>query len=969
MPSEVHITPLPESIPDTPMMRQYMAIKSDYQDSILFYRLGDFYEMFFEDARIAARELELTLTSRNKSEGEPIPLAGVPYHSAESYISRLVSRGYKVVICEQVEDPRQAKGLVRREVVRIVTPGTSLLTDTMVRPENNFLMTVFMDSRSRGAGISYADITTGEFYATEFSGAGASVDVLAELIRIKPSEVILSEACRGTQLHTVARDTLNASVRIQDFSDTHEAREILQDFLGVLSLAGYDLKGRDHACQAAAAILQILDSHRLADSHVLDRITYYEPGDSMHLDAATIMNLEILETLSDKQKRGSLLWIMDRTKTAMGARMLRSWLVKPMARRDDILRRQSMVDALTRDFASREDLGIELDKVYDMERILSKASFGSVNPRDMLQLRASLSAIPEIRRILTGSHLELKSSFAPILDVMGDFSELEECIGKTIREDAPVTVREGGMILHGCSHELDELKSIASGGREFLANYEFSEREKSGIKSLKVRYNRVFGYYIEITRSNLDSVPEHYIRKQTLANCERYYTEELKEKESLILGADDKINILEYELFRGIVETVISRASDLRQAARALAELDSLCSMAVVAVDNGWVMPQIFQDGCLRVRDGRHPVVEKMLECGDFVPNDIDLDLEGRQIMIITGPNMAGKSTYIRQTALITLLAHVGSFVPAAEARIDLVDRIFTRVGASDNLASGLSTFMVEMLETANILNSATSRSLVILDEIGRGTSTFDGISIAWAVTEFLHSQATIGAKTMFATHYHELTEMEKLLPRVKNYNVAVTEGADKVTFLRKIIPGGTDKSYGIEVARMAGLPQSVIDRAKEILLDLEEANTLDMGGAVAGKVAGIGDDPQFFQSCVEGIDSESDSLRIDSFVADASGAGEYDSCEYGIAGSAVSEIAVSQGQLHLFETAMPVLEELLNMDLMKTSPIQALNFLFFLQRKVMGEDVPPPFPPRKGRSRTKFRENLTELMNLKLFQ
>lgn len=935
----------------TPMMRQYNEIKSRHQDAILFYRLGDFYEMFNDDARIAARELELTLTARNRGAAEAVPLAGVPYHAAEGYISRLVARGYKVVICEQVEDPKQAKGLVKREVVRVVTPGTSLLNDTMAMRDNNFLMAIATDHRARSVGIAYVDVTTGEFCATDFEGSRAGFEALAEMVRVRPAELVLSPDLAGSRIETVARETMGIQVRTMEFPDPTEGARTTVEAFGVLSLDGFGLSGRDSAVSAVAGILGILEEHCLGGARVIDRITYYRSGDSMHLDAATLMNLEITETISDKQRKGSLLWVMDRTCTSMGARMLKGWLVKPMTSREAIVGRQERIERLVGGFGARQDLSEAFSGVYDMERILSKVSFGSVNARDLMMLRTSLEAVPPIRQIL-----ESGGAFSEVLARLGDFSQLFESISRTIRDDAPLTVREGGMIKGGCSPELDELKSIAFDGKDFLAGYEFEERERTGIKSLKVRYNKVFGYYIEVTNSNLENVPEGYIRKQTLSNCERFYTEELKEKEILILGAEDKIKALEYEIFRGIVEQVFEAVPVLKDCASALAEIDSTLSMAVVASDMGWVKPGIGDEGILDIREGRHPVVEKTLGPGEFVPNDTDLDMHGRQILLITGPNMAGKSTYIRQTAIIALLAHVGSFVPAFSARIDLLDRIFTRVGASDNLATGLSTFMVEMLETANILNHATSKSLVILDEIGRGTSTYDGISIAWAITEFLHSSSTLGAKTLFATHYHELTELSKRLDRLVNMNVLVREAEGSVTFLRKIVPGATDRSYGIEVARLAGLPKAVIERAREILVDLEQSNALDR--TVTGQA-------------VPSLRMQAGALHGRGVhIRESAVAREIVVPTVNFAAGETFEGDAAADQMSLFrENVDPVLDELLSLDLMKMSPLQAMNFLFYMQKRIRGEEPQAPLPVLRGRgSKSKFQESVTDLLNLKLF-
>lgn len=910
---------------ETPMMRQYYEIKSKHEDAILFFRLGDFYEMFNDDARIASKELDLTLTARNKSQENPVPLAGIPYHAAENYITKLVNKGYKVVICEQTEDPKVAEGIVKREVVRIVTPGTSLLGQTMSCSDNNFLAAACFSKRKRRAALAYLDITTGEFYSTEFIGVKSEFELISEIVRVRPSELILSENLKDSQIHSIAENRLSCSVSIQKFDSFDEAFNKVCDHFNLVSLDSFGLKDRFQSVIASAMLIDTLEDHKLADNNIIDRIYYYESGDRMHLDAATVMNLEITETIAEKEKNGSLLWVMDKTKTAMGARKLKNWLLKPLSDIESIEARQIIVKLFFDDFSFRLDMIKNLEEIYDIERILSKIAFGSVNGRDLLLLKQSLSAVPNIKNLL----IKRGDTFKVLLSQLGNFKEIFAKL-EMIREDAPFTIREGNLIKKGHSKNLDELKEISTNGKEYLALLEQKEKQRTGIKSLKVRYNRVFGYYIEVTKSYIDLVPENYIRKQTLANSERFYTEDLKQKEALILGAEDKLKTLEYEIFQGVVEFIRQEISDLKVMASAISEIDVLSNFANVAVDLGWVCPEIKDEGVLEILQGRHPVVDKMLGTGGFVPNDTNLNFED-QIHVITGPNMSGKSTYIRQVALITLLAHSGSFVPATSARIDLVDRIFTRVGASDNLATGLSTFMVEMLETANILNNATSKSLVILDEIGRGTSTFDGISIAWAVTEYLHSKSTIGAKTLFATHYHELIELEKLLKRVKNYNVAVTETGGKVIFLRRILPGSTDKSYGIEVAKLAGLPESVIVRSEEILADLESSNEINP----------------------EPVAQHHSNLEVAKEVSSKSG-----------------NTNIEFDQLRLFKSKVdPAVEELNNIDLMKVSPLQSLNFLFYLQKLIRGEEIPSPLPLSKGRSKTKFQETIQEQLNLKLFK
>ena len=804
----------------TPMMRQYFEIKNQYKDYILLYRLGDFYEMFFEDAKLASRELELTLTGRDCGQEERAPMCGVPYHSAEAYIARLVRRGYKVAICEQMEDPKTAKGLVKREIVRMITPGTVIEASMLDETRNNFLACVF--GAEGETGVCFADISTGEVHATVLYGKDMTRELLSELGRFVPRETLVGGlAAENAEMLSFLRDRLECNVEPlpEEAFEYDAAHAHIAERFGVEDFGAAGLGESRVLEQCLGGLLSYLLETQKPCLGNLNDLQVYRQGQYMELDLTARRNLELCETMRTKEKRGTLLWVLDRTQTAMGSRLIRQWLEKPLLNPIHIKKRQDAVGALLGDIVARSALTEELKKIFDMERLIGRVVYGTANCRDLRALFTTMERLPAIKKaagLFGGSLLrELEGRIDLLQDV-------RMRINSAIVEEPPLTVRVGGFIRPGYSKEVDELRDLASGGKGKIAEIEQREREQTGIKGLKIGYNRVFGYYIEATRANSDLVPAHYIRKQTLANCERYITEELKQYENTVLGAQEKLVALEYELFTQVREQTAAQVHRIQRTAQALANLDVLCALAELAQDNHYVCPDVDFSGRIDIRDGRHPVVEKMLEGNLFVPNDTLLDSGDNRALIITGPNMAGKSTYMRQVALITVMAQMGSYVPAAGAHIGVVDRVFTRVGASDDLASGQSTFMVEMTEVADILKSATKNSLLILDEIGRGTSTYDGMSIARAVVEYAADKKKIGARTLFATHYHELTALETLIDGVKNYNIAVKKRGDDITFLRKIVRGGADDSYGIEVAKLAGVPAAVIRRAKSILADLE---------------------------------------------------------------------------------------------------------------------------------------------------
>ncbi len=807
----------------TPMLRQYLGIKEEYPDAILFFRMGDFYEMFFDDARIAARALGITLTARGTHKGEKVPMCGVPHHAAKAYVARLVDGGWKVAICEQLEDPRTAKGVVKRDVVRVVTPGSVVDERDMEQARNVYLAAVADPARGRenrapdqerGIGLAHLDLSTGDFRFTELP---SKAELLGELARIDPAELLLpadSPLRQEEGLPACPVEHLEAEV-----FEPRRARRLLEEQLEVRSLDGFGCQEMPVGTLAAAALVHYLKRTQKANPAHLRDLVSYRVGDSMFLDQATCTHLELLRTMRRQSVRGSLVHVLDRTVTPMGGRLLRRWIAYPLIRVDDIRRRLAAVAWLREDALTRAEIREHLGEVYDLERLNGRIALGRANARDLLALSGSLQRLPAIRDRLRDSTSQLLSEVAAGLDLLEDVADL---IDRTICAEPPVSVREGGMIRAGCDGRLDELMRLCRDGKSWIAEFAASEQKRSGIASLKVGYNRVFGYYIEVSKSNLHLVPPEYVRKQTLVNGERYITEALKVKEEQVLGAEEERIALEFELFERIRAAVARENQRVRQTAARVAEIDVLAALAETAEKNHYACPEVNEDLEIHIVEGRHPVIELAVKEEDFVPNDIHLDAEGQQVLMITGPNMAGKSTVLRQTALTVLMAQMGSFVPASRARIGTVDRIYTRVGASDDLARGQSTFMVEMQETANILRHATPRSLVILDEIGRGTSTYDGLSIAWAVAEALHDLQGLGVRTLFATHYHELTELVVTEPRVRNFNIAVKEWRDRIIFLRKLVPGGTSRSYGIQVARIAGVPERVLKRAQQILENLE---------------------------------------------------------------------------------------------------------------------------------------------------
>ena len=874
----------------TPMMKQYMQTKEEYKDCILFYRLGDFYEMFFDDALTASKELEITLTGKNCGLEERAPMCGIPYHAVDSYLNRLVSKGYKVAICEQVEDPKTAKGIVKREVIRVVTPGTNLDTQGLDETKNNYIMCiVYMADRY---GLSVADVTTGEYLVTELDSQTKLMD---ELYKFMPSEIVCNEAfyMSGLDLDDLKNRLHMAIYSLEAwYFDDALCRETLQEHFKVASLEGIGLSDYECGMIASGALLKYLEETQKNSLSHMSRLTRYATGNYMVLDSATRRNLELVETLREKQKRGSLLWVLDKTKTAMGARTLRKYVEQPLIHKESIVKRLDAVAELKDNAICREEIREYLNPVYDLERLVGKITYQSANPRDLIAFQSSLSMLPSVKCILKDMESDLLKEIYEELDPL---EELCDLVGRAIQEEPPLAMKEGGIIKDGYNEEVDRLRKAKSEGKNWLADLETKEREKTGIKNLRIRYNKVFGYYLEVTNSFKDLVPDYYTRKQTLANAERYIIPELKELEDTILGAEDKLCALEYELYCEVRNTIAAELTRIQRTAKAVAKLDVIASLALVAERNNYVRPKINEKGVIDIRDGRHPVVEKMIPNDMFIANDTYLDDKKQRISIITGPNMAGKSTYMRQAALIVLMAQLGSFVPASSANIGLVDRIFTRVGASDDLASGQSTFMVEMNEVANILRNATSKSLLILDEIGRGTSTFDGLSIAWAVVEYISNSKLLGAKTLFATHYHELTELEGKISNVNNYCIAVKEKGDDIVFLRKIVKGGADKSYGIQVAKLAGVPDPVINRAKEIV---EELVTAD----ITGKVKDI---------AVQGSETKKKTQKK------------------------LDEVDLTQ--FSLFDTVKDddVLNELKELDISHMTPMDAMNKLYQLQNKL----------------------------------
>ena len=818
----------------SPMMVHYLETKKQYPDCILFYRLGDFYEMFFEDALTVSKELEITLTGKECGLEERAPMCGVPYHALDNYLYRLVQKGYKVAIAEQMEDPKQAKGLVKREVIRVVTPGTITSAQALDETKNNYLMgIVYIDERF---GIAVSDISTGDFLVTEVASERELAD---EINKFCPSEIICNDAffVSGVDTEEVKNryQTVISALDSHFFSD-EGCRKILKEHFKVGSLDGLGLQDYDTGVIAAGAVMEYMyETQKSTLSHITT-ITPYSTGEFMIIDTSTRRNLELLETMREKQKRGTLLWVLDKTKTAMGARLLRTYIEQPLIHKDDIIARQNAIEELNMNYISREEICEYLNPIYDLERLIGRISYKTANPRDLISFKNSLEMLPYIKDLMGEFTTPLLKGLWEELDPLEDVHDL---VSRAIVDDPPVSLRDGGIIKEGYHEETDKLRHAKTEGKTWLAQLESRERDKTGIKNLKVKYNKVFGYYFEVTNSFKGMVPDYFVRKQTLANAERYTTDELKELEDMILGAEDKLYTLEYGLFCEVRDTIAAEVLRIQQTARAIAGIDVMTSLSAVATKNNYVKPRINEKGVIDIKNGRHPVVEKMMRDDLFVANDTYLDNTKNRLSIITGPNMAGKSTYMRQTALIVLMAQLGSFVPADEANIGICDRIFTRVGASDDLASGQSTFMVEMTEVANILRNATKNSLIVLDEIGRGTSTFDGLSIAWAVVEHISNPKLLGAKTLFATHYHELTELEGTINGVNNYCIAVKEQGDDIVFLRKIVKGGADKSYGVQVAKLAGVPDSVIVRAKELLVELSDADITARAKEIAEAGAG----------------------------------------------------------------------------------------------------------------------------------
>lgn len=873
----------------TPMMKQYLETKKEYPDCILFYRLGDFYEMFFEDALTASKELEITLTGKNCGLEERAPMCGIPYHAVEGYLNKLVSKGYKVAICEQMEDPKLAKGLVKRDVTRIVTPGTNLNVQGIDEGRNNFIMSIAYFQGK--IGISIADVTTGDYYLTE---ADDNKKLLDEVNKYGPSEIICNDAflVSGIDIEDL-KGRLHIAVYPLEthFFDEDRCRKSLLKHFHVTTLQGMGIEDFPSGLIAAGSLmLYLTDTQKTSLAH-FTHLYPYLTSRYMLLDSSTRRNLELTETLREKQKRGSLLWVLDKTRTAMGARSLRQYLEQPLIDKTQIEKRLDGVEALFRAAMTRDEIREYLNPIYDLERLLGRVSYKTANPRDLIAFRNSLQMIPHIKTLLGEFEEEL---LVQLKGEMDDLSDICTLIENAIEDEPPIAIKEGGIIRTGFDETIDNLRNAKTEGKDWLAKLEEDDRERTGIKNLKIRYNKVFGYYYEVTNSYKNLVPDDYIRKQTLANAERYTNARLKELEDTILNAEDKLFTLEYDLFCQIRDAIAGEMERIQKTAKAVAKLDVLASLAIVAERNHFIRPQINEKGTIDIKAGRHPVVEQMLSDDMFISNDTYLDNHKYCVSIITGPNMAGKSTYMRQVALIVLMAQIGSFVPASSANIGLVDRIFTRVGASDDLASGQSTFMVEMNEVANILRNATSDSLLILDEIGRGTSTFDGLGIAWAVIEHISNKKLLGAKTLFATHYHELTELEGKMNNVNNYCIAVKEKGDDIVFLRKIIKGGADKSYGIQVARLAGVPEMVTDRAKEIVAQLCDNDILEKVQQIA----------------VEQKEGRHKAVKYD-------------------------EVDLSQMSLFDTVTDEDVLNELKEIDVSNLTPLDALNTLYRLQNKL----------------------------------
>ncbi len=859
------------------MMQQYHKVKENYPDSILFFRMGDFYEMFEEDAKLAARTLDIALTSRNKGGGESTPMAGVPAHSAESYIAELIDKDYSVAICEQLEDPSQASGLVKRDVIRVITPGTIIENEILDASENNFLTSAFQFEEKMG--ISYVDISTGDFFITEID-AEKKDKIWDEIDRIKPSEVLLDKEIKKTENFSYLKKKLKFVIKEKEKMGYEKAYQLLVDHFNTQSLSGFGCENYKAGIIAAGQIMDFLKNTQKRTIFHINKLKRYNIDDYMVLDYATRRNLELTSTIRENKIEGSLLSVIDKTTTAMGSRLIKRWINQPLIEKDKINARLNAVDELSDNYLKMQEIKENLEEIYDLERILSKITYESANARDLAFLRTSLKKLPNIKECIKEFETEYINTLYQNFDTLNDLFKL---IDQSIVKEPPVTVREGNLIKEDYNEELDELRSLRDEGKNWITNLQKEERKRTNISSLKVGFNKIFGYYIEVTNANLDKVPDNYERKQTLSNSERYITPELKEKEAKILGAEEKINDLEYQLFVGLRNEISKNIKRIKETATIISKIDVVLSLGIVAIENNYCKPEINNSKKIDIKNGRHPVVENMVS-DRFVPNDCFLDNQDKRFLIITGPNMSGKSTYMRQVALIILLAQIGSFIPAKRASIGLVDRIFTRVGASDDLTTGQSTFMVEMNEVSNIVNNATKNSLIILDEVGRGTSTYDGLSIAWAVTEYINDPKKIGARTLFATHYHELTDLENQYKGIKNYNVLVEEDEKGVHFLYKIIPGQADQSYGIEVARLAGIPQEIIINAERLLKKLENQEN---------------------QNKPKNINPDKKEIR----------------------------------QLELFKTESELEKKIKDFDILEVSPMEAMNFLYEIKKDIDEED------------------------------
>ena len=908
----------------TPMMAQYLTIKEENPDCILFFRLGDFYEMFFEDAKTCSRELEITLTGKDCGLEERAPMCGVPFHAADNYIARLVEKGYKVAVCEQVEDPKAAKGLVKRDIVRIVTPGTILEGATVKEGKNNYIASIVGNGFKYG--LSICDVTTGEWLTTQIEGEQNKRKLLDELAKFSPVECLLEASVyEDEEVRNFLKERLHCLTEQTEGStlDVTLAEQLLLKHFHLLSLGGMGLSSGEVDMLATASLLAYLKETQRTDLSHLMHVSLYNVDAYMLLDIATRRNLELTETLREKRRKGSLLWVLDHTKTSMGSRYIRKCIEQPLIHVEEINERLNATEELKNNPLLRADFMEALSNIYDIERLMSKVSYGTCNAKDLIALKQSLKALPEIKALLKDMTASGLVHLYENMDVMSDIYALIE---RAIEEEAPLSVREGGLIKNGYNEQVDYLRQAKEKGASWLMEIEAKEREKTGIKNLKIKYNKVFGYFLEVTQSYNHLVPDYFIRKQTLANCERYITEELKKVEEEVLGAEDKLNTLEYQLFTEVRENVLGEMHRLLGVSHQIAILDMFCSFADVADEYHYVKPNVTEGYDLEIKEGRHSVVEKMLGSQSFISNDVSLNQKESQMMLLTGPNMAGKSTYMRQVALIVLMAQIGSFVPAESATIGAVDRIFTRVGASDDLASGQSTFMVEMMEVANILHHATAKSLLILDEIGRGTSTLDGLSIAWSIIE--HITGNIGAKTLFATHYHELTVLEESIDVLKNYCVSVKEMGEDIIFLHKIVPGSVDHSYGIQVAKLAGVPNVVLDRAKELLITLDSKEKQIV---ITKEVKSVKDTSQVIDKACE-LEKVSEDEEIQQVAEEVK---SLEVAEHSKRARQHENKAYNQLDLFTNQASDEVIQMLRGLDVMHTTPFEALELLYALQKKV----------------------------------